>query len=140
VAVVASADQLIGGGRLKGLDLVRYELNHGPDPFQVGEDVAFALLVIDTLTVHEDLHDSLSSRRYRHSYIGSELSEEFIRHPRGGSEMLSSYAVSDLYLSFSFHNGPPQQDFIFKQFKGNPREVNHFSASRERLSDMLDRP
>ena len=97
----------IGGSRLKAVDLVLYEFDHGSDPLQVGEDVALALLVIDPFPVHEDFHDALASRRYGYSYIRSELSEELIRHPRGGSQMLSSYAISDLNLSFSFHNEPP---------------------------------
>ena len=101
-------DRSVCGGRLKGFNLIGDELDHGPNPLQVWEDVAFTLLVKNAFPIHKDFHDALSSRGYRHSYIWTELSEEFIRHPRGGSQMLSSYAISDLYLSFSFHSGPPQ--------------------------------
>ena len=66
-------------------DFLSDDFPHRTDSSQVGEDVAFALPVEDPLTVNEDLHDSLASRRDSKGYIGSEVTEEFIRHPRGGT-------------------------------------------------------
>jgi hypothetical protein len=33
--------------------------------------------------------------------------EKFIRHPRGDSVVLSTYAVGNFYLKLSFHLVPP---------------------------------
>ena len=85
------------------VDLLRNELRHGPDPFQVREDVPFALLVKDPLSVHENFHYTLSPGRDGDRGVWSESFEKLIRHPRGGAQMLSRYAVSDLQLNFSFH-------------------------------------
>ena len=85
------------------VDLLRNELSHGPDPFQVGENVPFALLVKDPFPIDEDFHYTLSPGRDRDRGVWSKSFEKLIRHPRGGAQMLSRYAVSDLQLNFSFH-------------------------------------
>ena len=76
---------------------------HLADPGQVGVDIAFALLVEDPLSVQEYFHDALAARRYGYRCIGTVGSEELIRHPRGGSVVLSRYAVGDFQLDFPFH-------------------------------------
>ena len=78
-------------------------LSHFPYPLQIGEHVVFALLIVDSLAIHEHFHDALPSRRDGHGNVRAKVSEKLIRHPRGGTEVLSTNAVSDLYLDFPFH-------------------------------------
>jgi hypothetical protein len=88
---------------LQDFDLVLDEREHLPDPLQVGVNIAFALLVEDPLSIHEDFHDALAARGDCYSGVRAEVAEKLVRHPRGGSEVLSTYAVSNLDLDFAFH-------------------------------------
>jgi len=90
--------------RLKCLKLGVYDLAHFPDPFQVGVDVAFALLVEDSLTIEEYFHDALAAGGDCDGRVFAIVPEKFIRHPRGDSVVLSTYAVGYLYLELAFHN------------------------------------
>ena len=77
--------------------------DQGTYPFQVRELSPFSGFVVDPLSVQEDLHDPLASRGNGHRGIGSKVPEKFIRHPRGGCQVLSRYAVGNLYLYLAFH-------------------------------------
>ncbi len=94
---------VVGRDRNRVRDSLGDDFAHLPNTSQVRVDVAFALLVKDPLAVYEDFHDSLPSRGDGYGNIGAEVTEKLIRHPRGGAEVLSRYAVGDLYLDFSFH-------------------------------------
>jgi hypothetical protein len=98
---------VVGRRRLEGLELGVDDLAHFPDPFQVGVDVAFALLVEYPLTIEEYFHDALSARGDSNGGVCAIVPEKFIRHPRGDSVVLSTYAVGNLYLELSFHLVPP---------------------------------
>ena len=87
---------VVGRRRLKGLQLGVDDLAHFPDPFQVGVDVAFALLVEDALTIEENFHDALAAGGNRNGNVCAIVPEKFIRHPRGDSVVLSTNAVGDL--------------------------------------------
>ena len=87
---------IVGRRRLESLQLGVNELTHLPYPFQVGVDVAFALLVEDPLTIEEYFHDALSARGNCNGDICAIVPEKFIRHPRGDSVVLSTNAVGDL--------------------------------------------
>ena len=88
---------------LQDFDLVLDEREHLSDPLQVGVNIAFALLVEDPLSIHEDFHDALAARGDCYSGVRAEVAEKLVRHPRGGTEVLSTYAVSNLDLDFAFH-------------------------------------
>ncbi len=90
--------------RLQILDFLSNKLQHGTNPLQIGECIVLAFLVEYPLSVHKDLHDGLASRGDRYRSIGSEVPEKLIRHPRGGTEVLSTDAVGDLNLDFAFHS------------------------------------
>ena len=75
---------------------------HLPDPRQV-RIYTFSLLVEDPLPVGEDFHDALPPGRDGYCNVRSIVPEKLVRHPRGGSEVLSTNAVGDLYLDFPFH-------------------------------------
>ena len=94
---------VVGGSRLESLDLRVDDLAHFPDPLQVGVDVAFALLVEDPLTIEENFHDALAAGGDCDGSVFAIVPEKFIRHPRGDSVVLSTYAVGDLYLELAFH-------------------------------------
>ena len=96
--VVCGDRDLVHFGNLRGDALL-----HLADPSQVGIDLAFALLVEDALSVDEDFHDALAAGGNGDSSVRPVGPEKLIRHPRGGSEMLSRNAISDLYLDLSFH-------------------------------------
>ena len=98
---------VVGRSRLEGLELGVDDLAHFPDPFQVGVDVAFALLVEYPLTIEEYFHDALSAGGDSNGSVLAIVPEKFIRHPRGDSVVLSTYAVGDLYLELAFHLVPP---------------------------------
>ncbi len=87
---------VIGRCRLESLQLGVDDLAHFPDPFQVGIDIAFALLVEDPLAIEEYFHDTLAAGRYCDSNVFAIVSEKFIRHPRGDSVVLSTNAVGNL--------------------------------------------
>ena len=87
---------VVGRRRLKGLQLGVDDFAHFPDPFQVGVDVAFALLVEDALTIEENFHDALAAGGDRNGDVCAIVPEKFIRHPRGDSVVLSTNAVGDL--------------------------------------------
>ena len=87
---------VVGQCRLKSLQLGVDDLAHFPDPFQVGVDIAFALLVEDPLTIEEDFHDALAAGGDRDCNVFAIMPEKFIRHPRGDSVVLSTNAVGDL--------------------------------------------
>ena len=87
---------VVGRRRLEGLQLGVDDLAHLPDPFQVGVDVAFALLVEDALTIEENFHDALAAGRDSNSNVWAIVPEKFIRHPRGDSVVLSTNAVGNL--------------------------------------------
>ena len=98
---------VVGRCRLESLQLGVDDLAHFPDPFQVGVDVAFALLVEDPLAIEEYFHDALAAGRYCDSNVFAIVPEKFIRHPRGDSVVLSTNAVGNLYLELAFHLVPP---------------------------------
>ena len=87
---------VVGRGRLESLQLGVDELAHLPDPLQVGIDVAFALPVKDPLTIEEYFHNTLSTGGDSNCSVFAVVPEKFGRHPRGDSEMLSTYAVCNL--------------------------------------------
>ena len=87
---------VIRGGHHLAIDLGEYEITHSADPLEIGENIAFALLIENPLPVHKYFHDSLSPRRDGDRNVRAEMPEKFIRHPRGGAEVLSRYAVSNL--------------------------------------------
>lgn len=87
---------IVGRRRLESLQLGIDELTHLPYPFQIGVDVAFALLVEDPLTIEEHFHDALSAGGNRDSNVRAVVPEKFIRHPRGDSVVLSTNAVGNL--------------------------------------------
>ncbi len=87
---------VVGGCGLESLNLGVDDLTHLPDPFQVGIDVAFALLVEDPLTIEEYFHDALTAGGDCDCNVFAIMPEKFIRHPRGDSVVLSTYAVGDL--------------------------------------------
>ena len=87
---------IVGRGRLEKLQLGVDELTHLPYPFQVGVDVAFALLIEDPLTIEEHFHDALSAGGDSNGNVRAVVPEKFIRHPRGDSVVLSTNAVGDL--------------------------------------------
>jgi len=66
-------------------DSLSDDFAHLADTSQVRVDVAFAFLVKDSLAVYEDFHDALPARGNAYGNIGSEVTEELIRHPRGGA-------------------------------------------------------
>ena len=76
---------------------------HLADPSQVGVAVAFGLLIEDLLAVYKYFHDALAAGGNGNRSVGTICAEEFIRHPRGGSVVLSRYAVGNLDLDFAFH-------------------------------------
>ena len=82
--------------RLEGLQLGVDDFAHFSDPFQVGVDVAFALLVEDALTIEENFHDALAAGGNRNGNVWAIVPEKFIRHPRGDSVVLSTNAVGNL--------------------------------------------
>ena len=98
---------VVGRCRLKCLDLSIDDLAHLPDPFQVWIDVAFTLLVKNPLTVEEYFHNALSARGNGNGSVLAVVPEKFVRHPRGDSVVLSTYAVGNFYLKLSFHLVPP---------------------------------
>ena len=87
---------IVGRRRLESLQLGIDELTHLPYPFQVGVDVAFALLIEDPLTIEEHFHDALSAGGDSNGNVRAVVPEKFIRHPRGDSVVLSTNAVGDL--------------------------------------------
>ena len=87
---------IVGRRRLESLQLGIDELTHLPYPFQIGVDVAFALLVEDPLTIEEYFHDALAAGGDCNGDICAVVPEKFIRHPRGDSVVLSTNAVGDL--------------------------------------------
>ena len=87
---------IVGRRRLESLQLGIDELTHLPYPFQIGVDVAFALLVEDPLTIEEYFHDALAAGGDCNGDICAIVPEKFIRHPRGDSVVLSTNAVGDL--------------------------------------------
>ena len=87
---------VVGRCRLESLQLGIDDLAHFPDPFQVGVDVAFALLVEDPLTIEEHFHDALAAGGNCNGDICAIVPEKFIRHPRGDSVVLSTNAVGNL--------------------------------------------
>ena len=94
---------LVIGGHHHGVgQLLVDNLPHLSDSRQV-RVYTLSLLVEDPLSVHEDFHDSLSPGRDGYCCVWSIVPEKLVRHPRGGSEVLSTNAVSDLYLDFAFH-------------------------------------
>ena len=94
---------LVIGGHQHGVgQLLVDNLPHLSDPRQV-RVYTFSLLVEDHLPVREDFHDALSPGRDGYCNVRSVVPEKLVRHPRGGSEVLSRYAVGDLYLDFPFH-------------------------------------
>ena len=86
---------VIGGRRYQIGYLSRDYLFHLADPRQVGVN-ALGLFVEDPLTIQEYFHDALAARRDCYGCIGAVGSEELIRHPRGGSMVLSRHAVGNL--------------------------------------------
>ena len=98
---------VVGRSGLESLNLGIDDLAHLPDPLEVGIDVAFALLVEYPLTIEEHFHDALAARGNRDSGVLAIVPEKFIRHPRGDSVMLSTYAVGNFNLKLSFHLAPP---------------------------------
>ena len=87
---------VVGRCRLESLQFGVDNLTHLPDTFQVGIAVAFALLIEDPLTIEEHFHDALSAGGDSNSNVCTVVPEKFIRHPRGDSVVLSTYAVGDL--------------------------------------------
>jgi hypothetical protein len=57
---------------------------------------ALSFSVEDFLTIQEHFHNALASRGDSYSDVWAVSPEKLIRHPRGGSEMLSGYAVGNL--------------------------------------------
>jgi len=100
-------DLVVGRSRLESLELGVDDLAHLPNPFQVGVDVAFALLVEDPLTIEEYFHDALAAGGDSNGSVLAIVPEKFVRHPRGDGVVLSTYAVGNLYLEFAFHLVPP---------------------------------
>ena len=92
------------GGGVHFCNPVPDDLLHLADAAQVGENVAFAELVENPLAVHEHFHNALAPGGDGYGNVGAEGMEELIRHPRGGSVMLSRNAISDFYLDFTFHS------------------------------------
>ena len=82
-------------------------LAHFPNPCQVGVDIAFAFLVEYPLAIEEYFHNALAAGRNSEGSIWAIVPEKFIRHPRGDSVVLSTYAVGNLNLKLSFHLVPP---------------------------------
>ena len=103
---------VVGRCGLESLNLGVDDLTHLPDPLEVGIDVAFALLVEDTLTIEEYFHDALSAGGNSNGSVLAIVPEKFIRHPRGDSVVLSTYAVGNLYLELSFHLAPPNRPYF----------------------------
>ena len=101
--LLSESGLIVGRRRLESLQLGIDELTHLPYPFQIGVDVAFALLVEDPLTIEEHFHDALAPRGNSNGSVRTVSSEKLIRHPRGGSEVLSRDAVGDFQLDLSFH-------------------------------------
>ena len=89
------------GNRVR--DFLGDDFSHSPNPLQVGENVVFTFFIVDPLAVYENFHDALTPRGDGHGHIGSVVAEELVRHPRGGTEVLSRNAVGNLDLDFSFH-------------------------------------
>ena len=86
---------VVGGRRDQVGYLSRDNFLHLSDPGQVGINT-LGLLVEDPLTIQEHFHDALAARGNSNCSVWAVGSEEFIRHPRGGSMVLSRYAVSNL--------------------------------------------
>ena len=95
---------VVCGYEIRLLDPFTYVGNHLADAAQVREDVAFALLIEDALAVHEHFHYALAARGDSYCRIRSKMPEKLVCHPRGSTEMLSTYAVGNLNLDFSFHD------------------------------------
>ncbi len=87
---------VVGRCRLESLQLGVDDLTHLPYPLEVGIDIALALLVEDPLTIEEHFHDALSAGGDSNRNVFAVVPEKFVRHPRGDSVVLSTYAVSNL--------------------------------------------
>ena len=98
---------VVGWSRLKSFQLGVNYLAHFPNPCQVWINVTFGFLVEDPLAIEKHLHYALASRGNRDGRVWTVVPEKFIRHPRGDSVVLSTYAVSNLYLKLPFHSTPP---------------------------------
>ena len=98
---------VVGWSRLESFELGINHLPHFPDPCQIWVDVTFGFLIEDPLAIEEHFHDTLTSRGNRDGRIWTVVPEKFIRHPRGDSVVLSTYAVGNLYLELPFHLAPP---------------------------------
>ena len=94
---------VIGGYSFQAADSLGDGFLHLADPSQVGINIPLSLLIEDLLAVYKNFHNALAARGDGYRRIRSIGPEEFIRHPRGGSVVLSRYAVSNLYLNFAFH-------------------------------------
>ena len=94
---------IVSGDRLQAGNPLGDDFLHLADPGQIGVRITFGLLVEDLLAIHKYFHDALAARGNGYRRIRAVGSEEFIRHPRGGSVVLSRNAVRNLYLNFPFH-------------------------------------
>ena len=94
---------VVRGYQFRLLDPLTDIGQHLANAAQIGEDVAFAFLIVDALAVHEHLHDALAARGDCYCRIRAEMPEELVCHPRGSTEMLSTDAVGNLNLDFAFH-------------------------------------
>ena len=101
------ADLVVGwdSDRIHFSDFGRDNLLHLAHPGKVWVYIPFGLPVEDLLAIYEYFHNALSPRGNGQRNIGAVSPEKLIRHPRGGSEVLSRYAVGDLDLDFAFHPG-----------------------------------
>lgn len=82
--------------------------DHRVDPGQVRILASLGRPIVNPFAVYEDFQYSLPSGRKRDRGVGAKVPEKLIRQPRGGAQVLSRYAVGDLYLDFAFHNGTSQ--------------------------------
>ena len=97
---------VVGQCGLKSRQLGIDDLAHFPNSFQVRIYI-FALLVEDPLTIEENFHDALPAGGDRDCNVCAIVPEKFVRHPRGDSVVLSTYAVGNFYLKLPFHLVPP---------------------------------
>ena len=79
------------------------------DPGQVWILASLGRPIVNPFAVYEDFQYSLSSGRKRDRGVGAKVPEKLIRQPRGGTQILSRYAVGNLYLDFAFHGGTSQR-------------------------------
>ena len=103
--VVCSNGQ-VNVGNLGGDDFF-----HLPDAGKVGVDVPLSLLVENLLAVQEHFHDALAARGDSDCGVRAVGPEKLVRHPRGGSVVLSRHAVGNLQLNFAFHDFSSQGNF-----------------------------